>query len=366
MRFIPCLGQPFNDYDDDVLRFRDSKECNHANKAKTLYGYPVYNPDLSSNPATQAYTLAKGMLVEPLREWGANGIYAATMMYTTQDNGEKGCSGYFGVQWLGKKVETDLLLFSIWDMKKDSKVVSYALPNHPICHRNVNDGTGTGTQCKFKLSQNLQEKDELEFRIERESVETLEFEGNEYSGHVWTVKVRYASGPNKESFMTNQFGVNSDDDFVLGRILFTDDDLVVGKESKGAINRFSVFHEHISCTPCGSFAFEEERSGPYIIAAIDSNQNLPKLEEGSGQYSCEWNQWNCTCRLFDIKSFGFGKFSFQNGADSSPHWDDLKSKTTMYWMEGTKEHSQNGKIDIHLELVKSVIIFLQFIISAII
>ena len=284
------------------------------------------------------------MLLDPLRQWGANGIYAATMMYTTQYNGDKGCSGYFGVQWLGKKVEVDLILFSIWDVTKDSNVVSYALPDHSSCYRNNNDGTGTGTQCKFKLSQNLHEMDELEFKVEREPVESMIYNGDEFKGHVWTVKVRYVSGPNMGTFMKTQFGLNEDEDFVLGRILFTDEDLDIGKVSSGGINRFSVFHEHISCTPCGSFAFEAERSGPYITGAIN-NDDLPQLDEGSGQYSCEWNQWNCTCRLFDIKSYGFGKFSFENGYGSSPHWDDLKTRTTMYWTDGSEKHAQNGTYD---------------------
>ena len=90
------------------------EDCNQQNKAKSLYGHPVYNPSLSHNPITQAYTTVKGMLVEPLRTHGHNGIFEATQMHTIQYNGEKGCGGYFGVQWIGKHSKHDQILFSIW------------------------------------------------------------------------------------------------------------------------------------------------------------------------------------------------------------------------------------------------------------
>jgi hypothetical protein len=286
------------------------------------------------------------MLVEPLRTHGSNGIYEATQIHTTQYNGEKGCGGYFGVQWEGKHSKPDQIIFSIWDKEKGNDVLSYALPNHSNCKRNCNDCSGaldetTGTQCKMHLPEKLQEKDELELQIEREAVERLPYDGLEHTGHVWTLKIRYASGPNKHSFMENQFGVNKDEEFILGRILFADDDLDIGIESSGGIIDFDMFHEHIGCTPCGSFAFETERSGPYITRSAE-NRELPKLEEGSGSFSCPWNEYSCTCLLFDVKSYDFGNFSFLTGPGSTPHWDDIEKNTKMYWSDGEDTYALNG------------------------
>jgi len=106
-------------------------------------------------------------------------------------------------------------------------------------------------------------------KVEREPVEKLEFDQNQYRGHVWKVKVKYVNGPNKENFMIDQFNLDGKEDFVLGGILFSEDDLAVGEESTGGINDFGMFHEHIGCTTCNSFAFEAERSGPYVTKAID-------------------------------------------------------------------------------------------------
>ena len=323
-----------NLYDDD---------CNKQNKQKSLYGHPVYNPSLIDNPATKAYTKIKGMLVEPLRKFGNRGIYAATQMKTKQFNGDVGCGGYFGVQWEGSETKNDQMLFSTWDKEKHSNIISLALPNHDNCYRNNNDGAGTGTQCKYQFPHKLEEKDEIELQVEREPVESLIHDNKEYRGHVWTVKARYVGGPNKETFMKNQFrGLGQNDEFILGQILFTDDDLEVGKTSPQAITDLDMFHEHIGCTICGSFAFEEERSGPYITEAID-NDNIPQIEEGNGSFSCPWKDYECTCLLFDIKSFQFGTFSFQGGPGSAPHWDDLPNDAKMYWTTGGQKNSLDGK-----------------------
>ena len=97
-----------------------------------MYGKPKYSPDLRNNYAIEAFTTVKATLVEPLREHNKNGIYEATMMYTTQNNGNQGASGYFGVQWKGVSWSKDMLLFSIWDKKSGSTVTSYALPDDKI------------------------------------------------------------------------------------------------------------------------------------------------------------------------------------------------------------------------------------------
>jgi len=321
----------------DQRDFEDD-DCNQQNKQKSLYGHPVYIPTLKDNPAIKASTKTKGMLVEPLRKFGNRGIYAATQMHTKQVNGDEGCGGYFGVQWEGKDTKKDQMLFSIWDKEKHSEVISLALPNHENCYRNNNDGAGTGTQCKYQFPHKLEEKDEIELQVEREPVESLIHNNREYKGHVWTVKARYASGPNKSNFMERQFnGLKDNDEFILGRILFTDDDLEIGETSPQGITDLDMFHEHIGCTICGSFSFEEERSGPYITEAID-NSNVPQIEEGNGSFGCPWKDYDCTCLLFDIKSYEFGKFSFQGGSGSTPHWD-AKNDAKMYWTAGGQEHA---------------------------
>jgi len=318
--------------------------CTQANKAKSIYGEPKYNPELKYNYVKEAYTTVKATLVEPLRRHNRNGIYEATMMHTTQKDGSSGASGYFGVQWKGATWENDMLLFSIWDKKSGSTVTSYALPNHPNCKRNCNDcfeEETTGTKCYFNLPQLLQEGDELMLKVEREPVESLAYGQNQYKGHVWKVKLSYVSGPNKANFMNDQFGLKRNEEFVIGRILFADDNLALGEESIGGINGFSMFHEHIGCTPCDSFAFEVDRFGPYVTKAID-NDNLPELLEGDATFTCSWDTLgDCTCRSFDVKSFSFGGFRFQTGPGYSPHWEDLRSKSKMYWTDGDKQHARD-------------------------
>jgi hypothetical protein len=311
------------------------------NKQKSMYGQFVYTPSVSANPVTEMYTSVKGVLVEPLRTHGMNGIYDATRISTSQANGDAGCGGYFGVQWKGKAIQKDMLLFSIWDKKiPGTDDVFYALPNHLNCKRNCNDCSekeSTGTKCYFDLPQHLKEGDKLELHIEREAVESIPYDGMDRKGHVWMVKVRYANGPNKEHFMENQFGLNESENFVLGRILFEDKDLDIGLVSSGGIKDFGIFHEHIGCTLCGSFSFESEVSGPYITQAID-NGSISQLIEGSGKYSCS----DCTCNLFDVKSYEFGKLLFQTGPGFAPHWSDLTKTTKMYWTENGDKYSRDG------------------------
>ena len=165
----------FVKYDSNILQ-----GCNQMNKQKAVYGQFVFTSSLVDNPVTEAFTSAKGVLVEPLRKHGANGIYDATTFGTIQNNGDSGCGGYFGVQWKGNAIQKDMLLFSVWDTNvRGTNDVIYALPNHPNCKRNCNDcyeEKTTGTKCFFNLPQRLQEGDELELRIEREAVESIPYE----------------------------------------------------------------------------------------------------------------------------------------------------------------------------------------------
>jgi len=329
--FMPCPSGLCSNFGEEP--------CTQSNKAKALYGMPKYKPDLKYNYVIEAYTTVKATVVEPLREHDMNGIYQATMMYTTQKNGRSGAWGYFGVQWKGASFQQDMLLFSIWDKTTGTTVSSYALPNHPNCKRNCNDCNEemtTGTKCYFNLPQRLQEGDELMLKVEREPVEILAYNERQYKGHVWKVKVSYVSGPNKDNFMADQFGLDADEDFVIGRILLSEDNLALGEESKGGIDGFNNFHEHIGCTPCNSFAFEVERFGPYVTKAVD-NENLPELIEGDAWANCP----DCTCHSFDVKSYTFGSFKFQTGPGYSPHWKNVQSKSRMYWTEKGEQHARD-------------------------
>ena len=287
------------------------------NKQKALYGFPKYSPTLRESPAIKAYTTVKGVLVNPLREYRNRGIFAATMMRTLLDNGNRGCGGYFGVQWLGKK--KDQLLFSIWDRKSsDPTPKSRALPLHPNCKRNSNDGPNeNGCQCKVVLpeSEKLKEGEELTLTVQREPVQTADYHDVTYKGHVWKVEF-----------------TREDEVVTLGRILFTDPDLDIGDESNGGIYSTSFFHEHIGCTPCGSFGFAVERTGLYITETA-GNKEVPQLVRMYGNMNCPWRSGNCTCRSLDITSDGFGSVTFETGSEGlSPHWN-VKEKVLVYGEE---------------------------------
>ena len=110
MNDVNALEADYDNTRSAGFDLHDIEDCNQQNKAKALYGHPVYRPSLSNHPITQAYTTVKGMLVEPLRTHGSNGIYEAIQLHTIQYNGEKGCGGYFGVQWIGKHSKHDQIL----------------------------------------------------------------------------------------------------------------------------------------------------------------------------------------------------------------------------------------------------------------
>ena len=54
---------------------------------------------------------------------------------------------------------------------------------------------------------------------------------------------------------------------------------------------------------------------------------------------------NCTCRLFDTKSYNFGEMTFMTGGeDMVPHWD-VREDSLMFWIEDGVEHCRDGCID---------------------
>lgn len=309
--------------------------------------------------------------MEPLRIHNSNGIYQATTFGTQleSDSGssESGAGGYFGVQWKGASYQNDMLLYSVWDKKVGGEVTSYALPMlDGNCARNCNDcavhgdySTSTGTKCYFNLPQKMVEGDELQLKIEREPVEETEYMDAIYSGHVWKVSLRYVSGPRLSTFMEDQFGgsehlvgTGKAKEFVIGRVLFSDPAINVGDVSAKGIRRLALFHEHLGCTPCGSFGFEAERSGPYItetaeMAVAQANGmgadeyallTVPQLLAGDASFNCP----TCSCDRFDAKSSEWGKIRFLTGmAGLTPHWDTFgsaNSESGMYWTDNGHQY----------------------------
>jgi len=282
--------------------------CTRENKQRTLYGIPLYSPTLDSNPATSAYTTFKGVQLQSLRAYNNRGVYAATTLKTKQKDGTTGPGGYFGVQWIGKSKSKDQLIFSIWDKKQNGVVTSLALPMHGTCKRNCNDcreDDSTGTQCKVKLDEKLEEGEELTFRIEREAVQSTTYDDVTYTGHVWRVTVEPIQG----------------EVLTLGRILFSDDDLEIGEESSGGVKTMKMFQEQLGCTNCGAFSFEAQRKGPYITATA-GNKPLPEIQKLSASMSCDdTDKDKCTCRAFNAVSDEFGSVSFMMGESLTPSWD---------------------------------------------
>ena len=110
---------------------------------------------------------------------------------------------------------------------------------------------------------------------------------------MWRVTVEYTAGANAD-FMREQFPEDAAQSgrsapFVLGRVLFEDGDLS-DRDSTEGITRLSNFHEHIGCTPCGSFPFEAVRRGPHVLRTARGGDEMPRLIEGQAEFSCNWAQ----------------------------------------------------------------------------
>ena len=356
------LGQAEHHHHSPQEEDRNVGSCNQANKQKTLYLKNSYEPPL--HDVTEASTSIRATLVEPLRRHNKNGIYEATTFGTKQSSGENGPAGYFGVQWKGLSSQKDMLLFSVWDVRHGPSVIPLATPSEEArgetdlnCKRNCNDCAvhgdftpiGTGVKCFYNLPRKLEEGDELTLKIERESVQSAEYRldgvnRQRFTGHVWRVTVEYTGGDNS-NFMREQFPQEGGSaPFVLGRILFEDGDLSHHRDSTWGITRLSNFHEHIGCTPCGSFPFEAVRRGPYVLrTARGGGSNVPRLNEGEAEFSCRWDQLgSCTCRKFDARSYDFGEITFMTGgAYHVPHWNP-RVNSRMFWMQGNVRHSRDG------------------------
>ena len=319
--------------------------CTQQNKQKAQYLQPQFSPSLHTKPVIKLATSTKAVNLQSLRSYGKNGIYAATQLTFRQNANEKAPSGYFGMQWKGAAKQKDMFLYSIWD----GDVVNYqkpevgpsfanAIPMHANCKRNCNDcglhgnhKRSTGVKCFVKMPENLVEDDEFEFVISRESVQSVIYSIDQatpkkYTGHVWEVRVKYA-GTNP-LFVLNPIFSESNT-MVIGRILFEDNTLSIGTNlSKNVgIIEVSFFHEHIGCTPCGAFASEVMRTGPFpLVSALGTG--VPKLVAGfaNANMGCPGG---CTCETWDIRSKGFGTVVFLSGdanAGTSPHWNHSNGK----------------------------------------
>lgn len=307
-----------------------SKKC--KNKQRSLYAHPHWNPKPKNFPITAAYTTFKGILVQPLRDYGNRAIYQSTMMSTETADGSKGPLGYFGVIWKGPHTEKyrDILLFSAWDKKPKGNIISLALDMptteteiHGNCQRNCLDGChhgelkieGNGAQCKFTFPKDLEEGEEVKLTIEREAVQSKKYKGVLYKGHVWKLSAQFLGGEAARYSGTT---------FIVGRILFSDNNLDIGKSSSYGINGMSMFHEHIGCMECGAFSFIAQRTGPYITQTA-GNGTLPKLVKMMVNAECKGKI--CTCFNFDIRSDEFGSVKFMTGGEGvSPHWPIVDGK----------------------------------------
>ena len=96
-----------------------SQSCNSKNKHRALHVNLEFNPSLKQNPATKVQSKVRGTLISQLRGYDGSGVFAATQLRTTQMSGRAGCVGYFGVQWIGRASENDLLLFSMWNLNPE-------------------------------------------------------------------------------------------------------------------------------------------------------------------------------------------------------------------------------------------------------
>ena len=284
---------------------------------------------MKQNPATKVQSKVRGTLISQLRGYDGSGVFAATQLRTTQMSGRAGCVGYFGVQWIGRASENDLLLFSMWDSNNTSNSICLALPKHSNCRRNLNDGKSWGTQCKYKLPEKLKEQQEITLQIERGAVARQINNHIKYYGHVWTVKFRNANDTNQMNSRSQWFGTKEDNDLILGRILLTDKELTIDKRSQNGIHNVMMFHEPFGCIPCGRLMFEDERIVPTIIEAIDS-KNIPQIKNGKGLMSCPWNNFNCTCHSFNVEYCDFRKVIFRSGPNFTSGWNDLKKANEIF------------------------------------
>lgn len=116
--------------------------------------------------------------------------------------------------------------------------------------------------------------------------------GTQWTGDEWEVTI---------------LDVGSGEEWLVGRQLLTN--------AKGnGVKRLSTFHEHIGCTPCGSFNAVEQRSGPWVLKPEGT-----RLTGIASSYSCD----QCTCKDHVVCAVNGSTptWSFMSGPNVGDHKD---------------------------------------------
>jgi len=373
----------------------DIYKCRFYNKQRAIYFSARYKPELGKelnqvdkgypDPVTSLYTTFKGILLDSLRANGAGGIYQATTLKMRMSNGAKGPGGYFGVQWRGHPKQRDSVLISLWNRGK------YTIPMHENCHLNCHDcgknrpaepGEVRGTSCNVRFpllphpnkkvkKHKMQQGDIVKLTLQREAVESTTFkrekkkkkknkknkkknltkeeeieaavkeaakeakeaaeeaeeaalykdynESRNYTGHVWRLTALFAGNV----------------EVTVGRILIHDPDLEgqVGADNSAAgIIKLAMFHEHLACNGCGKFAFEVERTGPFITKTTKHSNCTPgslgnvcpEIVNMGITSKCKAKD-GCSCKQFNATSDALGEITLKTGSvdyHPNPVWDE--------------------------------------------
>eukprot|EP00051_Salpingoeca_urceolata_P029130 m.6401 g.6401 ORF g.6401 m.6401 type:complete len:868 (-) comp2629_c0_seq1:146-2749(-) len=273
--------------------------CNSTDKQKALYLEYEFSPPLKTKPATDITVAVNWTSVNAMRQYGANGVFAAHPFSTEGD----GPGGYFGSQADGNASKGGLV-FSVWDAVRRPPLNPaeckdqgwpnatwcqhlHSFPLSPECHRHCLDcglhpgwHNTTGTQCS--LNHSLQEGDQLRFRLFRSARNrSLTYQGHTYHGAEWTLTARLNGGPTKH----------------VGVMLL--------QEAYGGVDRFGAFHEHIGCTPCSAFYESEVRSGPWL----SDGRNV----------SIAFRRKTVPCELYDVHLLGSRVALVETGPGTGPN-----------------------------------------------
>ena len=152
----------FGSFDKQRMPYQGgSVICDQSNKQKAMYAKFSHLPSLKNVPALHVIADVIWDDLEPLRAYGARGLFQAW----TFGWGAGLPSGYCGPQATAKGQDTnEQVLFSLWDggFGKNAHPDDWrpALPDHRNCQRNCNDCAvhsgrtapdgSTGTQCKVR------------------------------------------------------------------------------------------------------------------------------------------------------------------------------------------------------------------------
>jgi hypothetical protein len=280
-----------------------TKELNYIrtvdvrHKQKALYAKYTYNPSLTSQNTYDYQVIYKWDDFQDMREYGKNGIYAATT--TGFANGP---GGYFGMIVLGDETRGSGILFSFWDSKKHNKLaIPYDDGSYEgNCYRNCQDhnceGVLNGGKCNLKYE--IKEGVEYALRMRRVSenvtyVTTDAYDSSKknvsYTGSIWQLSVE-----NRET----------GDIKIVGKLLFED--------TYTGIKKANFFHEHLGKVPCNAFYVKQSRG----IEFLDTDREVSIVGASA---SVNGAKNNSTCNSFNVglQEDGVGVF-FETGIGVEP------------------------------------------------